>query len=53
LLEPDISVENSIDRADKALLVAKTAGRNRVCSWHPAVTTGTLLQRMMEEDAAG
>jgi diguanylate cyclase len=53
LLEPDISVEDSIDRADKALLVAKTAGRNRVCSWDPAVTTSTLLRRMMEEGAAG
>jgi diguanylate cyclase (GGDEF)-like protein len=53
LLEPDISVEDSIDRADKALLVAKAAGRNRVCSWDPAVTTSTLLQRMMEDGAAG
>jgi len=53
LLEPDISVEDSIDRADKALLVAKAAGRNRVCSWDPAVTTSTLLRRMMEDGAAG
>ena len=52
LLEPDIGVEESIDRADKALLVAKAAGRNRVCSWDPAVTTGTLLRRMVEDGAA-
>jgi diguanylate cyclase len=49
-LEPDISVEESIDRADKALLVAKAAGRNRACSWDPAVTTGTILRRVMEDD---
>lgn len=53
LLDPDSSVEDSIDRADKALLVAKTAGRNRVCRWDPAETTGTLLRRMMEDGAAG
>ena len=53
LLEPDISVEESIDRADKAWLVAKTAGRNRICSWDPAITTGTLLQRMLEDGATG
>jgi diguanylate cyclase (GGDEF)-like protein len=50
LLEPDVSVEESIDRADKALLVAKAAGRNRACSWDPAVTTGTLLQPELQGD---
>ena len=52
LLEPDISVEEAIDRADKALMVAKAAGRNRACSWDPTVTTGTILRGMMEDDKA-
>jgi diguanylate cyclase len=52
MLEADISVEESIDRADKALLVAKAAGRNRACSWDPAITTGTILGRVMEDDKA-
>jgi len=42
-LEPDIRIEESIDRADKALLLAKASGRNRVISWDPAITTGTQL----------
>jgi diguanylate cyclase len=42
-LDPDASVEESIDRADKALLLAKAAGRNRTVTWNPAITTGTVL----------
>jgi diguanylate cyclase (GGDEF)-like protein len=33
LLDPDIPVEKSIDRADKALYAAKAAGRNCVRIW--------------------
>lgn len=42
-LDPDISVEESIDHADRALLLAKLSGRNRVAVWDPGVATGTLL----------
>jgi diguanylate cyclase (GGDEF)-like protein len=41
-LEPDLTAEESVDRADKALLMAKSAGRNRVIRWDPSVTTARL-----------
>ena len=53
LLEPDISVEESIDRADKALLMAKAAGRNRVVGWNPSIVTGTMLKWSPDDDAHG
>ena len=43
LLDPDVSIEESIDRADKALLAAKTAGRDRAVRWDPGITTGAIL----------
>jgi diguanylate cyclase len=33
LLDPDVPVEQSIDRADKALYVAKAKGRNHLITW--------------------
>ena len=38
LLDPDIPVEQSIDRADKALYVAKAMGRNRAITWNASMT---------------
>jgi diguanylate cyclase (GGDEF)-like protein len=53
LLDPDVSVEESIERADQALLLAKTAGRNRAINWDASVTTGTRLPRLKLEDFPG
>ena len=52
LLDPDVPVEDSIERADQALLLAKTAGRNRAISWDATVTTGTRLRRLEIDDPA-
>jgi diguanylate cyclase (GGDEF)-like protein len=53
VLDPDVPVEESIDRADKALLLAKEGGRNRAVSWDPTITTGTLLNWTLEGEVAG
>ena len=37
-LDPDISVEDSINRADMALYAAKKSGRNGFCVWDPSMT---------------
>ena len=47
-LDPDLTVEESIGRADKALLLAKAAGRNRVVCWDPATSTGAMLERELQ-----
>lgn len=38
MLDPAISVEETINRADRALYAAKAAGRNRVMVWNPGMT---------------
>jgi diguanylate cyclase (GGDEF)-like protein len=53
LLDPDLVVEESIDRADKAVLLAKTMGRDRACCWNPTVSTGTALKWDPADDTAG
>jgi diguanylate cyclase len=52
LLDPDTGVEDSIERADQALLLAKAAGRNRAMSWDSSVTTGVRLPRLQAEGAS-
>jgi diguanylate cyclase (GGDEF)-like protein len=53
LLDPDVTVEASIERADQALLLAKTAGRNRAINWDASVATGTQLRRLEMTAFAG
>lgn len=51
LLDPQVPVEESIHRADQALMLAKSAGRNRAISWDSSVTTGTQLPRLQIDHA--
>jgi diguanylate cyclase (GGDEF)-like protein len=44
LLDPDVTIEESIDRADRALLMAKSSGRDRAVTWDPGIRTGTMLK---------
>jgi diguanylate cyclase (GGDEF)-like protein len=45
-LEPDIRLEDCIDHAAQALLLAKAAGGNRAISWDPSATTGRCWRRL-------
>jgi diguanylate cyclase (GGDEF)-like protein len=53
LLDPEVDALESIDRADQALTLARTAGRNRVIAWDPSVTTGVRLRRLEMKDVEG
>jgi diguanylate cyclase (GGDEF)-like protein len=46
MLDPEVDALESIDRADQALTLARTAGGNRVITWDPSVTTGVRLRRL-------
>ena len=37
-LDPEVPVEQSIDRADKALYLAKLTGRDRIAIWDPSMS---------------
>jgi diguanylate cyclase (GGDEF)-like protein len=50
LLDPEVDALESIDRADQALTLAKLAGRNRMITWDPSVTTGVRLRRLEMKD---
>jgi diguanylate cyclase len=50
MLDPDVDVLESIDRADQALMLAKTAGRSQIICWDPSVTTGVRLRRLEIKD---
>jgi diguanylate cyclase (GGDEF)-like protein len=52
-LDPEVGAEESVERADQALLLAKTAGGNRAISWDPSVTTGVRLPRLQMDDIKG
>lgn len=49
LLDPQVDALESIDRADQALTLAKTAGKGKIICWDPSVTTGVRLRRLEEK----
>lgn len=53
LLDPDVDVLESIERANQALTLAKAAGRNQIIRWDPSVTTGVRLRRIEVKDVSG
>lgn len=53
MLDPDEDVEESVDRGDTALLVAKSAGRNRVVSWDPSIATRRALPALRTKAVDG
>jgi GGDEF domain-containing protein len=50
LLDPEVDVLESIDRADQAATLAKTSGRIRVICWDPSITTGVRMRKIEIKD---
>lgn len=46
MLDPSVPVEESVERGDTALLLAKGSGRNRVVTWDPSVETQRSFRRL-------
>lgn len=53
MLDPEVDALVSVDRAEQALTLAKAAGRNRMITWDPSVTTGVRLRRLEIKDVEG
>ena len=53
LLDAELDVAASIHHADQALLLAKTAGRNRVIKWDDTATTSTRWRQVDTGQATG
>ena len=52
LLDPEASIMESVHRADQALMLAKTAGRNKAISWDHSITTSTRWRQVKADDAS-
>lgn len=52
LLDPEVEVEESIGRADHAMLLAKTLGRNRAIVWDSNATTSTRWRMLRDDEVA-
>ena len=52
LLDSEVEAEESIGRADHAMLLAKTLGRNRAIVWDATATTSTRWRALRDDETA-